>query len=226
MVTPLAKKSPATQLHIPMDATELKRREGVVREEVYQTLFNSMDQGYCVIEVLFDADGHAEDYRFLDVNPAFEKHTGLKEATGKRIRELAPDHESHWFETYGKVALTGEPVRFVNEAKALDDRWFDVYAFRLGDPQDRRIAVLFSDITERTRTEIALRSHAEELTRFNEVAVGRELRMIELKKEINQLSEQLGRLAPYPLEFERDEVDRKTSVGHASQSRVNGEREN
>ena len=103
------------------------------------------------------------DYRFLEVNPAFEKHTGLRDATGKRIRELAPDHEAHWFETYGRVAETGEPVRFENEAKALGGRWFDVYAFRLGEPEQRRVAVLFTDITERKRLERTLRHRVGDL---------------------------------------------------------------
>jgi|GEM_PF-7114726 len=95
-------------------------------EEKYHTLFNSVDEGFCIIEMLFDADGRPVDYRFLEVNPAFERQTGLHEAEGKLMRDLAPEHEAHWFETYGKVASTGEPARFVNEAKALK-RWYDVY---------------------------------------------------------------------------------------------------
>ena len=75
------------------------------------------------------------DFRFLETNPAFEKQTGLRDAVGKRVRELLPQLEAHWFETYGRVALTGESIRFVDEARALDGRWFDVYAFRLGAPE-------------------------------------------------------------------------------------------
>ncbi len=145
------------------DITERKRAEEALRrsEERYRTLFESIDEGFCIIEMMFDQNGEPVDYRFLETNPAFEKHTGLHEATGKRMRELAPNHDAHWFEIYGKVALTGEPVRFVNEAKALDDRWFDVYAFRLGGRKSRKVALIFNNITERRRAEEALRKSEE-----------------------------------------------------------------
>ena len=129
---------------------QLKIRESEAR---YRSLFNSIDEGFCVIDMVFDAHDKAIDYRFLEVNPAFEKQTGLHGATGKRMRELNPDLEAHWFEIYGKVALTGESLRFTNEAKPMDGRWFDVYAFRLDGPPSSKVALLFSDITERKRRE-------------------------------------------------------------------------
>jgi PAS domain S-box-containing protein len=121
-------------------------------EERYRTLFNSIDEGFCVIEVLFDEKLRAVDYLFLEVNPAFESQSGLTMAVGRRMREMKPDHESYWFDTYGRVASTGEAMRFVNEAKTLG-RWFDVYAFRLGGEGSRKVAIVFSDITERRRSE-------------------------------------------------------------------------
>jgi len=123
----------------------------------YQQLFNSMDEGFCSIELLFDADNKPIDFRYLKVNAAFEAQTGLPNATGKRVRELIPDLDASWFEVYGAVALTGESTRFVNEVKALDSRWFDVYAFRIDEPQMFRVAVLFRDVTERKLAETALR---------------------------------------------------------------------
>ncbi|MEA3209307.1 MAG: hypothetical protein QOE70_2364 [Chthoniobacter sp.] len=129
------------------------RRES---EERYRGLFNTLIEGFCIIEVVFDADGRAVDYRFLEVNPAFEKQTGLHDARGRLMRELAPDHEPHWFEIYGRIALTGEPARFVNEAKALN-RWYEVSAFRFGGAESRKVAILFNDITEPKRAEAALR---------------------------------------------------------------------
>ena len=130
------------------DVTARKQAEEALQqsEEKFRTLFESMDQGFCVIEMIFDETGPA-DYRFLQINPAFEKQTGLKNAEGKRMRELAPDHDDHWFATYGQVATSGEAIRFVNQATALDGRWFDVNAFRLGDAGSRKIAILFTDIT-------------------------------------------------------------------------------
>ena len=72
------------------------------------------------------------------------------------MREIAPEHEEHWFEIYGRIALTGEPMRFENEAKQLE-RWYDVYAFRVEDPKRRRVGILFKDITERKRAEAEAR---------------------------------------------------------------------
>jgi signal transduction histidine kinase len=72
------------------------------------------------------------------------------------MRQIAPLHEQHWFDIYGKVALTGEPIRFENPAKELH-RWYDVYAFRAGLPENRHVAVLFNDITDRRRIEQELR---------------------------------------------------------------------
>ncbi len=141
------------------DITERKQAELALREsgERYRDLFNSIDEGFCVIEMLFDAGGKPVDYRYLEVNPSFEKQSGLHGATGKRVRELVPHLEAHWFEVYGKVALTGEPIRFTDQVVALDGRWFDLYAFRIGGRESRKVAVLFSDTTERKHVETELR---------------------------------------------------------------------
>jgi PAS domain S-box-containing protein len=116
------------------------------------------------VEVLFDEKQTPVDYRFLEVNPAFRKQTGLMDAVGKRMRELAPAHEEHWFQIYGHVALTGSAERFENRAAALN-RWFDVYAFRVGTPGQHRVGILFRDITERRRTAEALRFSERKLRR-------------------------------------------------------------
>jgi signal transduction histidine kinase/CheY-like chemotaxis protein len=138
-------------------------------EERYRTLFESMDEGFCVIEVLFDGDQHPRDYRFLQANPAFEAQTDLVNPIGRTMRELAPDHEAHWFEIYGRVALTGDPVRFDAPAEALR-RWYDVYAFRIGAPEARQVAVLFNDISERRRQAEALKASWAQLARVFELS--------------------------------------------------------
>ena len=133
-------------------------------EEQYRTLFNTMDEGFCIIEMLFDENEKPIDYIFVETNPAFEKQTGLKNAVGKRIRELAPENEEYWYEIYGKVALTGESVRFENRAEALN-RWYEVYAYRIGQPKSRKVAILFNDITERKQEE-------QRISRYNRILEG------------------------------------------------------
>ena len=150
---------------INIDVTEAVTAETALREsdERYRSLFNSIDAGFCIVEVKFDEEGDAADYRFVEVNPAFEQQTGLKGAVGRWMRELAPAHEQHWFDIYGRIALTGIPARFESPAQALGDRWYDVHAFRIGDPDAHRVAVLFNDITERRRAEETLRVSEERL---------------------------------------------------------------
>ncbi|MFZ2038158.1 MAG: PAS domain S-box protein, partial [Dehalococcoidales bacterium] len=146
------------------DITERKKAEDTQKqsEENYRTLFNSIDEGFCTIEVVFDNKGKPIDYRFLQINPAFERQTGLHDAEGKLMRSLAPDHEEHWFQIYGRIALTGKSERFINEAKALN-RWYDVYAFRVGLPESRKVAILFNDITARKKAEADLAKAKDEL---------------------------------------------------------------
>jgi PAS domain S-box-containing protein len=129
-------------------------------EERYRTLFESIDQGFCVIEVLFDPSGLAVDYVFLEINPAFARNTGLVDAVGNRMRDLAPTHEEYWFETYGRIALTGTSERFEHEAAALG-RWYNVYAYRVGEPDQHRVAVLFEDITASKAADAAVRASEE-----------------------------------------------------------------
>ena len=171
------------------DITARKRTEEALRqsEEQYRTLFNSIDEGFCVIEMLFDKSDKPVDFQFLEVNPSFAQQTGLHGAVGKRMRDLAADHEAHWFETFGEVALTGKPVRFVNEAKALN-RWFDVYVFRFGGGESRKVAVIFMNITERRRAEQALLTAKNQIGRHAlelEQVVAE--RTVELRETIGEL---------------------------------------
>jgi PAS domain S-box-containing protein len=150
---------------------ERARRESETR---FRTLFDSMDEGYCVVEMIFDPENKPIDYRFLEVNPAFERQTGIAAARGRLMREIAPEHEQHWFDIYGRIALTGETLRFERPAAALR-RYFEVCAFRVGAPELRQVGIVFNDITQRKNfdrqrelalaQEEALRKDAETATR-------------------------------------------------------------
>ena len=133
------------------------RANPINTEAKYQALLASIDEGFCVVEVIFDQQDNPVDYRFLEVNPSFERQTGLVGVRGRTMRQLAPRHEQYWFDIYGRIALTGEPARFEQRAEQLNHRWYDVYAWRHGRPQDRQVAILFNDVTLRKNSEEALR---------------------------------------------------------------------
>ena len=133
-----------------VDITRRKADEHALRqsEERYRTLFDSIDEGFCVIEIIKD-DGEAPlDYRFVKTNPAFARQSGLADATGRTIRELVPEIDPHWAEAFARVAETGKRARFVRESPALG-RWFEVEALRVRAPGRPRVAVLFTDVTQR-----------------------------------------------------------------------------
>lgn len=130
-------------------------------EKEYQMLFREMLDGFALHEIICDESGTPVDYRFLAINPAFERMTGLKarEVVGKTVLEVMPNVERSWIDTYGSVALTGEPVVFEDFSKGLD-KYFEVTAFR---PAPNQFSCIFNDITERKRAQEALR---ESLERF------------------------------------------------------------
>ncbi|MCC7641611.1 MULTISPECIES: PAS domain-containing hybrid sensor histidine kinase/response regulator [unclassified Janthinobacterium] len=160
-----------TPLQLPgvlLDITRQKQVEDALRrsEERYRTLIELMDQAFCVIEMLYDEQGRPVDFRYLEGNAAFVKQSGLDNAIGKTIRSFVPDHDQHWFDLYDQVVKTGEPVRYENEAVAME-RWFEVFAARLGGPGSRLLTVLFSDISERKRSEQQLRQLADNLSEMD-----------------------------------------------------------
>jgi PAS domain S-box-containing protein len=134
------------------DVTERTLTEVALRENEarYRTLFESIEVGFCIVEMRFEGT-RAVDYRILEANPAFVRQTGA-DVAGRWVSEFAPDLERHWFDTYGGVALTGEPAHFEHYAEVFG-RWFDVRALRTGDPAANQVAIFFSDITERRTVE-------------------------------------------------------------------------
>ncbi len=136
-----------------LQASAVRNTKSSVFTADQDVFFQKMDQGACVIEVLFD-NSRAIDYRFIAINKSFISQTGLEDACGRTMRSLRPDHEDHWFQIYGDVARTGEAIRFENPAAALG-RWYDVYAFRVDEQEQdqNQVGIIFHDITERKQIE-------------------------------------------------------------------------
>ncbi|GAA4342024.1 PAS domain S-box protein [Flaviaesturariibacter amylovorans] len=136
------------------------RRQVTESDSKYRSLFNSMEQGFCVIEMIFDAAGEPVDYRFVEANPVFAAQTGLTDAVGKTARALVPALEARWFRIYGDVARTGRSVKLVEGSEAMG-RWFEVNAFRVASGGSNKVAILFTDITEQRAAERALREQRQ-----------------------------------------------------------------
>lgn len=164
VLTPIAGCQRPSILAIITDITaEQKTRQNLLDSDSrYRSLFNALDQGFCIIEMLYDTAGKPVDYRFIDANPAFERQAGLVDALGKTMRSLQPDIELEWIDIYASVALTGKTRRFEMESPSMG-RWFDVFAFPVGDIGARRVGILFEDIIERKRMELALRESENRL---------------------------------------------------------------
>lgn len=156
--------SPAHPAHQPRGGYVRTDNDDRLTHESCREILGSLDSGFCVIELKFDEQDYPVDYKFLAVNSAFQKHSGLIGAVGKWMRELRPTHEQYWFDVYGRVALTGEPTRFEKHSDSLD-KWYEVNAFRIGNPYEHTVAILFKDITARKRAlaELALAKERLEL---------------------------------------------------------------
>ena len=140
---------------------ERKRKDEALRhsEQLFRNLFESMDEGFALCEMICDEVGDPVDFRYLDVNSAFGRLTGLPldRVLGRTIRELIPGIEPHWIEACGRVVRSGQAERIENSVAALGRR-FEVHAWR---SSVGRLAAVFSDVTERKLAEEAIKEGAE-----------------------------------------------------------------
>ncbi|MGH8215060.1 MAG: PAS domain S-box protein [Rhodanobacteraceae bacterium] len=144
-------------------------------ESKYRDLFDSIDAGFCIVEMLYDDAGRAADLRHIEVNPAFARNNGLENVVGKTLRgDLGIELEQSWLDTYSSVAETGESIRFQQYSAAFH-RWFDLNVFRAGVPELRRVAVLFTDTTERKRAERAVTRLASIVDTSDDAIISKDL---------------------------------------------------
>jgi len=129
-----------------------KNRSDHEQEATYRTLFDSIDEGFVIAELLFDEDGKPFDLLVLETNASFERMMRTTNSVGKRALEIFPNAEASWFETYRRVVETGQSLRFENYLAALDS-WFNLYIWRVGEAGSHRFAIVFNDITERKKAE-------------------------------------------------------------------------
>lgn len=150
------KRSQAEVMHLQEEVARAKLRES---EDRYRTLFETMGQGYADCEMIRDSAGRAVDYRFIEINPAFERLTGISaaEVRGRTVREVIPGIEDFWIAAYDRIVREGRPERIEHEAASLG-RWYEVHAYPLdGD----RFAAVYEEITDRKRAEQTLRASEE-----------------------------------------------------------------
>ena len=161
-------------------------------ETRFRTLFDTMDEGFCVVEFRDGPHGPLSDYIHVQANPAYERHAGIKNVVGQRLREMVPDEADGWVEMYRKVLVTGEPIRFERELVATG-RFLELAAFRVEPESRREVAVIFQDITERRRAEIALLDLNETLERRVDEAIAERAAAMAKLHEAQKL-ETLGQL--------------------------------
>ncbi len=177
-----------------LDLTERKGVEAALRlsENRFRTLFELMDEGFCVIEFIDGPHGPLSDYVHVLANPAYAANAGIRDVVGQKVRDMVPDEAEGWVAIYREVLRSGRPVRFERELVATG-RHLELSAFRVEPPESRQVAVLFQDVTERRRAEIALRDLNQTLERRVEQEVAERLKAQEALRQ-SQKMEAVGQL--------------------------------
>jgi len=156
----IEKSSPGASLPAGTQSNAEERlRESELR---YHTLFNTIDEGFCIIEFFDGPHGPLSDYVHVEANPAYERHTGIANVIGQKVRDMVPDEADGWVELYRNVLLTGRPIRFERELVATG-RYLELSAFRVEPESRRQVAVLFQDVTARKTAQELMQSEAKRL---------------------------------------------------------------
>lgn len=173
--------------------TARKHTEALMIESEYRYrhLFETIDEGFCVAEIIYKND-QPIDQLFLEINPSFEKYSGFKNAQDRYISEFVPDLTPDVFAIYDQVLQTGEAVRFEYQVPSID-RWFDVYTCRFGNQDGKKVAILFTDITHRKKSEQALRE-SDERVRLATEATGVGIWELNLTDNRMQWDQQMFRI--------------------------------
>uniref|UniRef100_A0ACD5H1G7 PAS domain-containing protein n=1 Tax=Desertifilum tharense IPPAS B-1220 TaxID=1781255 RepID=A0ACD5H1G7_9CYAN len=142
-------------------------------EAKYRKLFESLDEGYFLADVIFDADDQPIDIYYLEANPAATRMVG-QDLTGRRLREIDPNYEAYWYEIFGRVAQTGVGERLEQYAEP-NQKWYDFYVFKVGEQNSRRVSGVFKEITERKRRETHAAFLAEIEKDFSRLSTANEI---------------------------------------------------